>query len=61
MDGKTQMNDVEKFIQRVDRLQRRYERSKYPDTWLIPREELMAVRDELKQPGLKFDTLETTA
>jgi hypothetical protein len=46
------MTEVQqRFIDRIDRLEARY---KYATSWLMDRELLIAVRDEIKQPDL-FD------
>jgi allantoicase len=49
--------EIAKFIDRIDRLEKRYKGdliARYADTWLVPKEELIAVRDHLTKPGL-FD------
>lgn len=45
---------IEKFIGRIEHLEKRYKGIKHADMWLVPREELIAVRDELRQPGLRM-------
>lgn len=42
------------FIERVDRLEKRYKKAeyKYVDMYMMPREMMKAVRDELKTPSL---------
>lgn len=47
---------IAKFIARVDRLERRYEGDKFADMWLVPKDELIAVRDSIVRPGL-FDSV----
>lgn len=49
---------ITEFIERVDRLEARYKGHKYADRWLVPREILIAVRDELKAPTLKLEITE---
>lgn len=39
---------VKAFLARVDRLEARYAKDKYADRWLMPREMMLALRDELK-------------
>lgn len=46
------MSIIEKFIARIDRLEERYKKDKYASSYLVPADELKAVRDELKQPSL---------
>lgn len=36
------------FIERVTKLEARYRRDKYADSWLMPREMMIALRDMLK-------------
>ena len=43
---------VKEFIERIDRLEKRFKGDKYADRWLVPKEILIAVRDELKAPML---------
>jgi hypothetical protein len=44
----------QRFIDRIDKLGARYKNDKYATSWLMDRELLIAVRDEIKQPDL-FD------
>lgn len=44
--------EVEKFIARIDRLEKRYNGDKYATAWLVPKEELIAVRDSITKPTL---------
>lgn len=39
---------IKTFIARIDRLEKRYGRDKYATHYLVPADELKAVRDELK-------------
>lgn len=39
---------AERFIARVTRLEARYKGDKYATNWLMPRELMIALRDELK-------------
>lgn len=39
---------VERFIERVTRLEARYKGDKYATTFQMPREDMIALRDELK-------------
>lgn len=53
------INDpIQTFIDRVDRLEKRYAKAeyKYVDAYMMPRELMKALRDELKAPSLHFDT-----
>lgn len=55
---KTEEKDhVAEFIERVDRLEQRYKKAeyKYVDMYMMPREMMKAVRDELKAPKLAFE------
>ncbi len=51
---------IKDFIERVDRLERRYKKAeyKYVDMYMMPREMMKAVRDELKAPKLVFEKCE---
>jgi hypothetical protein len=42
----------QRFIDRIDKLEARYKNDKYATSWLMDRELLIAVRDEMKQPVL---------
>lgn len=48
------MSMIEKFIARIDRLEERYKKDKFASSYLVPADELKAVRDELKEPSLKL-------
>lgn len=37
------------FVDRVDRLEERFRGDRYADYWLMPRELMIALRDELKK------------
>lgn len=55
---------VTDFIERVDRLEKRYKGDKFAERWLMPRDLVIAVRDELKQPKLfreKVEKMELTS
>ena len=39
---------IQKFKERIDRLEKRYKGCNFADHWLVPKEELIAVRDALK-------------
>ena len=49
-----EMSVIEKFIVRIDRLEERYKKDKFASSYLVPADELKAVRDELKEPSLKL-------
>ena len=40
------------LIDRIDHLEARYANDKYAEFWLIPRELLIRLRDEIRQPML---------
>jgi hypothetical protein len=42
----------QRFIDRIDKLEARYKNDKYATSWMMDRELLIAVRDEMKQPVL---------
>lgn len=43
------MTAIEELIERINRLEERFKKDKYADAWLIPRDLLIRVRDELKK------------
>ena len=43
------------LIDRIDRLEKRYSGDKYAEFWLIPRELLIRLRDEMRQGELFQD------
>lgn len=43
---------IDQFIERVNRLEQRFKRDRYADQWLMPRDLLLEVRDELVSPML---------
>ncbi len=54
LEAITKQDLIAKFIARADRLEIRYKGQKFADGWLVPKEEMLAVRDELvmQQRGL---------
>ena len=49
----SQLTEAEKqFVERVGRLEERYKKDKYADAWLMPRELLIRMRDEIEKPEL---------
>jgi hypothetical protein len=52
MEQREKPDPVERFIAQIDHLEKRYKGHKYADAWLINRDVLIAVRDELKQRKL---------
>lgn len=53
-----ELDPVTEFIARVDRLEKRFKVDKFANQWLMPRDLMIAVRDELKAPTLKLETIE---
>lgn len=49
------MESIKEFIERVDRLEKRYKNNKYADTVLMPLALLIEVRDEIRQPKLDWE------
>jgi hypothetical protein len=43
-----QAEAIAAFIERVERLEKRYKNDRFATSWLMPREMLSAVRDRLK-------------
>lgn len=53
------MSDVtERFIAKIDRLEARYAKDKYATSWLMPREMMLALRDELRRDQNLRDGIE---
>lgn len=50
----SEINHIQDFIDRVDRLDKRFKRAeyKYVDVYMMPRALVQGVRDELKAPRL---------
>lgn len=49
---------VTDFIARVDHLEKRFKGDKFANQWLMPRDLMIAVRDELREPTLKLEIVE---
>jgi hypothetical protein len=44
---------IQKFKERIDRLEVRFKGCKYSNEWLVPKAELIAVRDALNELALQ--------